>query len=779
MSTPPGTADPYVALADELGRIGHRLDGMGAQLLALRSSAAAGAPAAAPGSAPWSHRGDAPAGEGVASGTGPVSAAPPAAGAAQVAGPAVTGAGDEAAERPAGEAERGGAGAVVGATDRSAAPAGPPEPGAGVHPGAAYAGGWYPGGAHHGPGAPGGVAYPGPGGAGYPAAAAYAGAAPPVAYPGAGYPPGAAPPAAYPGAGHPPGPGWPGGVPAGYPGAQPAGVSQPGFAPGGPGSAQPGYGGWMPPAPPRPPADPARPRTSGALSGARLLAWVGGAVTLLGVVMLLVLAASRGWFSPPVQLSAAAVLGVALVGLALWLHRRETARAGALALAATGFATLYLVVAAATAVYDYLAPAPALLLALVVAGAGLGIADRWRSQLIAAAVTGGAAVLAPVLAHDWLLVALVLALQVAAVAVVLRRSWPVLMLVAAAGPVLYGMVVAAIDTGGTPAERFTAVALALAVLVVALGTAVAAARRLPVPPVAVLVGAASLPAMAAGLGIGGWRGAALVAVAGLAMAGFAVLYRADRGLRTVAATAAAVDLFLATATALDGHGATLTIVVLAEALVAVVLAAVLRSRFALVMGMVFGGLAVIAAITEHAPLSALVQFPADPYVVAGLPVTGVLVAGAAVSALVLALAGAVLVAGGRLGWIRPDASSAVLWVPIGLIGLYGATGLVVTLAILISPDRAGFVTGHALVTVSWTVAALVLLARGISRPALRIAGLVLVAAAVAKLVLFDLVALDGLARVGAFLGAGLVLLAAGTRYARLVAEAEKSAPPTG
>jgi hypothetical protein len=37
------------------------------------------------------------------------------------------------------------------------------------------------------------------------------------------------------------------------------------------------------------------------------------------------------------------------------------------------------------------------------------------------------------------------------------------------------------------------------------------------------------------------------------------------------------------------------------------------------------------------------------------------------------------------------------------------------------------------------------------------------------------VALDGVARVAAFLGAGLVLLAAGTRYARLVAEAESRA----
>jgi uncharacterized membrane protein len=101
---------------------------------------------------------------------------------------------------------------------------------------------------------------------------------------------------------------------------------------------------------------------------------------------------------------------------------------------------------------------------------------------------------------------------------------------------------------------------------------------------------------------------------------------------------------------------------------------------------------------------------------------------------------------------------------------------VVALALLMSPTRSGFVGGHAVVTVLWTVVALVLLARGIRRPALRVAGLVVVGAAVAKLVLFDLVALDGLARVAAFLGAGLLLLAAGTRYARLVAEAESGSP---
>jgi uncharacterized membrane protein len=45
------------------------------------------------------------------------------------------------------------------------------------------------------------------------------------------------------------------------------------------------------------------------------------------------------------------------------------------------------------------------------------------------------------------------------------------------------------------------------------------------------------------------------------------------------------------------------------------------------------------------------------------------------------------------------------------------------------------------VTLSWTVVAAVLLARGVRRPAMRVAGMVLVAAAVAKLILFDLVAL--------------------------------------
>ncbi|WP_433277173.1 DUF2339 domain-containing protein [Pseudonocardia xinjiangensis] len=506
-------------------------------------------------------------------------------------------------------------------------------------------------------------------------------------------------------------------------------------------------------------------RARSAISGARLLAWVGGGVTLLGVVLLLVLAASRGWFSPPARVTTGALLGIALVGIGLWLHCRENARAGALALAATGLATLYLVVAAATVLYGYLPVVPALLVELLVAAAGLGLADRWRSQLLGAGVVAGAALLAPVIVADWRLVALALALQLAALPVVLRRRWHVLMLLAAAGPVLFGSAVGALVAVN---EEAATIAVVLGALAVGLSTAVPAARLLPRGPVAGLVAATPVPVLATAAALGDWGGGAVAAVAALALGGFAMTPGLDHLLRTVGITAAAVALFEATLVAVDGSGA--TVLLLGQAVVLAVLAAVLRSRLPLNIAMAYGAVGSLLALAQDAPLAALVQFPAFPYHQGG---RGVLLTGAGVSVLVLVLAVALLVAAGRVDLIRPDPASAPLWVPIGVVGLYGATSLVVTVALLLSPDRAGFTGGHAVATVSWTVAALVLLARGISRPALRITGLVLVAAAVAKLVLFDLVALDGLARVAAFLGAGLVLLAAGTRYARLVAEAEK------
>jgi len=270
-------------------------------------------------------------------------------------------------------------------------------------------------------------------------------------------------------------------------------------------------------------------------------------------------------------------------------------------------------------------------------------------------------------------------------------------------------------------------------------------------------------------------GALLAFGAAVLLFAVAALPGRDRVLRVVALAAGAVALFEATTVAFDGNAETAAL--LGQGAVLLVVAAALRSRPALVVGGIVGVTGMLSAIAVQVPPEALASYPAAPFVLGVTVQRAALVAGVAMSLLILAAAVAALVALARVGLLGADARAARLWVPVGLVGLYGAAGFVIAGVLLASPTRAGFVAGHAVVTVSWVIVALVLLARGVRRPALRVAGLVLVAAAVAKLVLFDLVALDGLARVGAFLGAGLLLLAAGTRYARLVAEAEPSAEP--
>lgn len=462
----------------------------------------------------------------------------------------------------------------------------------------------------------------------------------------------------------------------------------------------------------------------------------------------------------------------------------------------------------------------------------------------------GAAVLAPALAGAWLLAALALALQLAALPAVLRRGWAVLMLLAAAGPVLYGAFAVLNEDDGAP-DVLVVGGVSAAVLAVALATAALALRRIPTNSAApsatpsagttatgaavkdagmsagsAAVGASASagwpatetgraddsrgaepgpapgPAMAAGSGVGipsrrtagerawvgsvaavvavsvlpalagagvldGWWGALLACGAAVLLGILALLPLTPHAVTVAAGTAGAAAVLTATVVGLYGSAA--AIAVLAEALVAALLAVGLRSRFAMITALVLGALGGLSAVVRYAPLETLLRFEIAPAV-------GDLVTAVAVAALLLALSAALLMAGGRLDWVRPDAQHAAVWVPIGLIGLYGAASMVVNAALLIAPTSSGFTAGYAVVTVSWTVGALVLLARGLRRPALRITGLVLGGAAVAKLVLFDLVALDGLARAAAFLGAGLVLLAAGTRYARMVAEADRTPP---
>lgn len=520
-------------------------------------------------------------------------------------------------------------------------------------------------------------------------------------------------------------------------------------------------------------------------AGSRLLPWLGGTVTLLGVLLLLVLAVQRGWLGPLPRVLGGAGLGLALLGVGVAVHRRPAGRSGAVVLAATGVTTLYLDTVAVTVLYGYLPTWAGLALGLLVAAAGLVLADRWRAEPLAVAVVVGAAVLAPVLTglDPVPLVGFLLVLQVAATPVQLRRGAAVLPVVAAVPPVLAALALdlaAVID--GVPAgsalmvPAVTAVALAVAVL-----GSWWTRRGSPVAPAPLIVLAGSaLPLLLLAPSLRPIPGA--LAVTGLAVVLLALWsvprWRPEllpRPTGAVAGGLGALAGFEATALALDG--AVWAATLLGQAIVLAGLAVVLGGRAVLGVAAGFGALGWLTALLFAVPPPAVLTFPARPFLVGARADAGALLVGAGVG---LLLAGTVLAglwAARRLGLLRADARHRLVWVLAGFGVLYGVTASTVAVALLVLPDRTGFLAGHVVVTVSWTVAALVLLARGLRSAPLRAAGMSLVGAAVAKLVLFDLSALDGVARVAAFLGAGLVLLAAGTRYARMVTETEPGPAP--
>ncbi|MGB7363536.1 MAG: DUF2339 domain-containing protein, partial [Rhodococcus sp. (in: high G+C Gram-positive bacteria)] len=100
--------------------------------------------------------------------------------------------------------------------------------------------------------------------------------------------------------------------------------------------------GPSPQGPPLPRPEPTPPwwQRDGVVS--RLLAAAGAAVTVIGVVMLVVLAAQSGWFGPGARVAAGAVLSGALVAVAHRIVDRPGGRIGAVASAAAGFAAAYL-----------------------------------------------------------------------------------------------------------------------------------------------------------------------------------------------------------------------------------------------------------------------------------------------------------------------------------------------------------------------------------------------------------------------------------------------------
>ncbi|MGN2635289.1 DUF2339 domain-containing protein [Nocardia takedensis] len=603
-------------------------------------------------------------------------------------------------------------------------------------------------------------------------------------YPAAPQPAGsypAAPPQAgsYPGAPFAGQPGqYPGGRFAG--GVPPRGVPMP---PPGPGQA-PRWGGpapaWPMPVPPRRPVEPRTPwwQREGVIS--RVLAVAGVGVTLIGVVMLLVLAAQAGIFGPVPRVLAGAVFSAALVGAGVRVAGRSGGRVGGIALTATGIAGAYLDVVAVTALYHWLHPVLGLAVALGVAAGGVALAMKWQSQPLAVLVVAGVALLSPGVSSGLVLLGFLIVLQLVCLPVHWARDWPVLHVVRtvpAMAAALALILLATLDSvEGAQIHQLLAGCVAIAAVGV-VGTLVVVRRRandltatvsLAMSLTPLLVVPVLYDRMPANL-VAGVTAAVLLALGAQYLAPRTREFVGIPGhTATVAAVAGSFALLELCFGVTDARTAPAALLLVAIGYLAV--AGQRRSGVAAILGAGFGLLGGMGFLSHASPENLAVQRLAQEQ----LDLSTVLAAVVLVAAVAVAMWSARSVPSLSAG----GSEQSVLWIGASAVGLYALTAATVSLGV-VSGAADGFVLGHSVATILWMVAATGALFYGLrnlatSPSVAKVAlgsGLLVTAAALAKLFLFDLATLDGLVRVAAFLVVGVLLLVAGTRYARAFAEA--------
>lgn len=496
----------------------------------------------------------------------------------------------------------------------------------------------------------------------------------------------------------------------------------------------------------------------------KLLVLAGGAITLIGVVMLLVIAARAGLLNPQVRVGGGAALSVALIAAALRVHGRPGGSIGGTALAGTGIAGLFIVTVAMTSFYEWLPALAGLALAGVIAGAAGALAVHWRSELLAITVTVAVASLAPVLTGGvtlslvWFLVIL----QAAGVWPERLRGWCYLGFVRTLPAVGVALVyISEFRSISSLPTVLTIAGLGMLSLVVSIGkddelhAACFASAVLPIAaqlshldrPVAVLTGGAV---------------AAVMAAVAFAVPQLGTVRRIALG--GVAGLLAMESAFVFT------DGSWLPVLLLLPGLLVTAIAVSSKSIVTTVFGLAFGVVGGAAYIYFANPAALAFAGRADVELSHATMIGGVLLATWAVLA-AQALMGSAL-------QVRPTIAA----VGAGVVGLYGATAAFVSFGSSVA-GTAGFHTAHLGVTVLWVSVAMFLMGLGIRLPrygaASLGAGLLLTGCSIAKLFLFDLQAMSGATRAATFIVVGLVLLFAGSRYAQAYARmrgGDKAAP---
>lgn len=526
------------------------------------------------------------------------------------------------------------------------------------------------------------------------------------------------------------------------------------------------------PAPPSPPPAASRPplreRSEGWIG--KVLAVAGVAVTLIGVVLLLVLAAQAGILRPEVRVGAGALLAAALVAAGRRINAREGGRVGGIALAATGIAAAYFDVVAVTTIYGWVAAPVGLTLAAAVGGAGLTLARRWDSEHLGLLVLVPLIALAPVLTDGvtLLLVAFMLALSAATLPVQLGRDWLWLHAARTAAvtlPLLAALAGQAFDGGD---DLPLAAACGIAALLALAGALLVLPRTARGAAMALLTATGVTPVLCVSAAAD--RVVASLMIAALAAALLAIvlggqwLPAVSGAVRQIWSALSAVSALIAVTVAFDGE-------VAAPLLLAMAAVVAVAGRHDLVARWSAFGFAVIGGglYLAYAPPGALIR----PAVLSGPDAVSVLVSSLLVVAAALAVA--------RSWTGRPDVGAEVvrvLWAVSAGVATYAMTVLAVTAGVLIGGTGGGFFAGHVAATICWIGAAAVSFGYAArhptpQRPVFIGAGLTLVGAAMAKLFLFDLGTLDGMFRVAVFLVVGLVLLGTGAGYARVLATQDR------
>lgn len=205
-----------------------------------------------------------------------------------------------------------------------------------------------------------------------------------------------------------------------------------------------------PPPPPKPKAPPRRLDQWLAENG---LAWIAGITSAIGAIIFVSVAAQSAWFTAPVRLACASLLGAVLLGVSEWMRRIGAARPPghplmSSLLAGAGIVVFYAIVWAAHAAYHFIDWPAAAALLLVCAAALIGLSLLHGEALGVLAI--GLALLAPAIASGGLWPSLALTLYVAIVsgggfALALLRRWAWVALATVAGLYFWFFAAIAVD----------------------------------------------------------------------------------------------------------------------------------------------------------------------------------------------------------------------------------------------------------------------------------------------------------------------------------------------